>query len=143
MKKLIVIFAVVLLSLCGCQNVFYDDELDYQWRLDRIEYVSGRDFDGNDISVEEKTQCWMSMARDLVVLEDLSTSHAIRVIGRFDYDGDSITFDFSANSNQKPLAGQLSHFGLPHIVSPFCISSLKRNSMVLAGDSTVLHFTRW
>lgn len=143
MKKLVIICAVVLLSVCSCDNVFWDDELDYQWRLDKIEYVSGHNFAGDDMAVEEKTQCWLSMARDLAVFEDLSSKSAIRVICRFEYDGDSITFDFTANSRQESLARLLPHFGLPGTVSSFSMQSLERNSMVMAGDSTVLYFTRW
>ena len=83
------------------------------------------------------------MARDLAVFEDLSSKSAIRVICRFEYDGDSITFDFTANSRQESLARLLPHFGLPGTVSSFNMQSLERNSMVMAGDSTVLYFTRW
>ena len=143
MKKFLVICAVVL-AVCGCDNLFWNDELDYQWRLDKIEYVNGQDLAGNDMSVEEKTCCWLSMARDLAVFEDLSDSAAIvRIMCRFEYDGDSITFDFTANSRQESLARLLPHFGLPGTVSSFSMHSLERNSMVMAGDSTVLYFTRW
>lgn len=144
MKRFCLISLLSSMFLVSCDNLFWDDDLDYQWRLDTVEYTAGCDFQGNVAGTVQKSQCWLSMARDLAIFEDLSDScGAIRLLGSFERYSDSIRFDYSVYTDRQHIESELSRFGLSGVVSSFEITSVDRRNMVLSGDSTTLYFTRW
>jgi len=137
------LICLLVCMLSSCNNLFWDDELDFQWRLDAVEYTAGVDFDGNPAGKVEKSKCWLSMGRNLAYFENMSGSGEFHIYGSFETFADSIRFDFTAHTNQQSIVDKLSVFGLNSVVSSFRISSVDNRNMVLSGDSTTLYFTRW
>lgn len=134
---------ILLLTLVfvSCENVFHNDSLDFMWRLDRIEYSGGTDFEGNVCDGLSTQGLWVSFARDIIEIEDKNTYFSS--IGIQTEFGDSIKFDFTMCTNQGALDFELHKFGIPSHISAFCKTTLNKKNMVLTGEKSTLYFTRW
>ena len=135
------LMGVSVMLLLSCENVFHNDKLDYMWRLDCVEFIDGKDFDGNDAGPETKSGCWFSFARDLVELDNRNSY--FQAIGVLTDNGNDLTLDFSMCGNMENLDGELKRMGLGSRVERFQISTLDSKSLVLTGSKTRLSFTRW
>ena len=115
------------------------------WRLDKVEYPDGRDFDGNVCSMEPKDSIWFSFARDLIEICLQQPQGPIGIMTRI---SDSIFIDYSiyigaSDYNQDELLSRLRKCGIPSLKSSFRIDLPDRKSLVLSGDRSVLFLTKW
>ena len=136
----------ILLLLCmaafiSCENVFHNDRLDFLWRLDSVEYLSGYDFDGKPCRVEPKEGLWFSFARDLVEIENNRSEFA--AIGILVDKGDTLVLDFSMYQEWEVIMDGLRMMGMDSLVSTFCVTELNRKKLILTGDKTILNLTKW
>ena len=143
-KVYITVLSVLLLLatavLSGCmEKAFPDDDLDFYWRLDRIEYRDGKDFQGQPCQSKDVDNIMFGFARHIVLIEapGLSQQHGITT-----ETGDSIKLDYSIYNNPA-LKGPLQDCGLDSVVSVFRIEYPDRQRMVLSGKKTVLRFRKW
>lgn len=143
-KKYITILSAFLfltLIVCsGCmEHAFPNDDLDFYWRLDRIEFKDGVNFQGDSCQYKEIDNIMFGFARHIVLIEapGLSQQHGITT-----EIGDSIKLDYSIYDNPN-LINKLHECGLDSIVSTFKLDFPDRKRMVLSGKKTVLHFRKW
>jgi hypothetical protein len=144
-KKLfaLVASALVLISaftVVSClEPAFPDDNLDFYWRLDRIEYRDGKDFQGQSCLSKDVDDIMFGFARHIVLIEapGLSKQHGITTA-----TNDSITLDYSIY-NDATLAVKLQDCGLDSIVSTFKVEYPDRKHLVLSGCKTILRFRKW
>ena len=145
MKRIskICLIALVAALLQSCENVFHNDELDFMWRLDSVEYIDGVDFDGNTCSVESKEGLWLSFARDLVKIDDRNSY--FRAIGVLTEQGKQLEFDFTMYQEQDwpGVESVLKSMGIGAKTSTFTITELNRKTLVLTGSKTILKLTKW
>ena len=143
MKRFLYITALSMLTLAvfsGCmEKAFPDDDLDFYWRLDRIEYRDGKDFQGQPCQSKDVDNIMFGFARHIVLIEapGLSQQHGITT-----ETGDSIKLDYSIYNNPA-LKDRLQDCGLDSVVSVFRIEYPDRQRMVLSGKKTVLRFRKW
>ena len=146
MKKRIIIRVLAAFSLLmtvvlavSCEHAFPNDDLDFYWRLDRIEYRDGVNFQGAPCEYKDVDNIMFGFARHIVLIEapGLSQQHGITT-----EIGDSITLDYSIYNNPA-LKDRLQECGLDSIVSTFRIEYPDRKRMVLSGKKTVLRFRKW
>ena len=143
MKRFLYITALSMLTLAVCsgcmEKAFPDDDLDFYWRLDRIEYRDGKDFQGQPCQSKDVDNIMFGFARHIVLIEapGLSQQHGITT-----ETGDSIKLDYSIYNNPA-LKGPLQDCGLDSVVSVFRIEYPDRQRMVLSGKKTVLRFRKW
>jgi hypothetical protein len=143
MKRFLYITALSMLTLAVCsgcmEKAFPDDDLDFYWRLDRIEYRDGKDFQGQPCQSKDVDNIMFGFARHIVLIEapGLSQQHGITT-----ETGDSIKLDYSIYNNPA-LKDQLQDCGLDSVVSVFRIEYPDRQRMVLSGKKTVLRFRKW
>ena len=97
MKKKFLLMAILVLSLAAavvscCEPAFPDDDLDFYWRLDRIEYRDGKDFQGQPCEFRDVDNIMFGFARHIVLIEapGLSKQHGITTA-----TADSIKLDYS------------------------------------------------
>lgn len=132
---------MLTLAVCsGCmEKAFPDDDLDFYWRLDRIEYRDGQDFQGQPCQSKDVDNIMFGFARHIVLIEapGLSQQHGITT-----ETGDSIKLDYSIYNNPA-LKDRLQDCGLDSVVSVFRIEYPDRQRMVLSGKKTVLRFRKW
>ena len=140
-KLFITVLSLLTLTVCsGCmEKAFPDDNLDFYWRLDRIEYRDGKDFQGQSCQYKDVDDIMFGFARHIVLIEapGLSQQHGITT-----ENGDSIKLDYSIYNNPA-LKGPLQDCGLDSVVSVFRIEYPDRQRMVLSGKKTVLRFRKW
>lgn len=127
---------VILLSVSSCTSAFPNGKLDYMWRLDKITYLKGHDYFGNECTEEEKGRIWYSFARDLVEIRDNQPYGKIGITT--DY-GDSIKFDFSMYESIP----ELHSCGIWDSITTFKIELLNSREMILSDLNVRLSFTRW
>ena len=146
MKKRVYITVLSVLSLLatfvlsGCmEKAFPNDDLDFYWRLDRIEYRDGVNFQGAPCEYKDVEGIMFGFARHIVLIEapGLSQQHGITT-----ETGDSIKLDYSIYNNPA-LKDPLQDCGLDSVVSVFRIEYPDRQRMVLSGKKTVLRFRKW
>ena len=132
---------MLTLAVCsGCmEKAFPDDDLDFYWRLDIIEYRDGKDFQGQPCQSKDVDNIMFGFARHIVLIEapGLSQQHGITT-----ETGDSIKLDYSIYNNPA-LKDRLQDCGLDSVVSVFRIEYPDRQRMVLSGKKTVLRFRKW
>lgn len=142
------LYITVLSALClmalvvftGCmEHAFPNDDLDFYWRLDGIEYRDGVNFQGAPCEYKDVDNIMFGFARHIVLIEapGLSQQHGITT-----ETGDSITLDYSIYNNPA-LKDKLQECGLDSIVSTFKLEFPDRKRMVLSGKKTVLRFRKW
>lgn len=146
MKRKVYITVLSVLSLLatavfsGCmEKAFPNDDLDFYWRLDRIEYRDGVNFQGTPCEYKDVDDIMFGFARHIVLIEapGLSQQHGITT-----ETGDSIKLDYSIYNNPA-LKGPLQDCGLDSVVSVFRIEYPDRQRMVLSGKKTVLRLRKW
>jgi len=144
MKKKFLLMAILVLSLTAavvscCEPAFPDDDLDFYWRLDRIEYRDGKDFQGQPCEFRDVDNIMFGFARHIVLIEapGLSKQHGITTA-----TADSIKLDYSIY-NDAALVNRLNDCGLDSIVSTFKVDYPDRKHLVLSGRKTVLRFRKW
>ncbi|MBR4842611.1 MAG: lipocalin-like domain-containing protein [Bacteroidaceae bacterium] len=135
------IMAVSAMILLSCENVFHNDRLDFMWRLDTVEYLDGKDFDGNSVNEENRSGCWFSFARDLVEIDNRNSY--FEAIGILTDDGDYLTLDFSMCGNVENLDSELRKLGLGSRKERFQVNTLDGSRLVLTGNKTRLSLTKW
>lgn len=145
MKRTGKIFLIMILTvlLHSCENIFHNDELDFMWRLDSVEYVDGVDFDGNACSIESKEGLWISFARDLVKVDD--RNKYLCAIGVLTDQGDRLLFDFSMYQEQDwpGIDNVFKSMGIDARITTFSVTELNRKKLVLTGNKTILRLTKW
>ena len=88
-RKIFVTLAVLLLLVLGvssCEHAFPNDDLDFYWRLQTIEYASGQ-------TEQVKGDIMFGFARHMVLIEDITNGfyrHGVTTD-----TGDSLKLDFS------------------------------------------------
>lgn len=139
------IFLIMCLSALAvsCDKVFPNDRLDFLWRLDRICFLNGTDFDGKECRERTAENVWYGFARDLVEVRCNAPAGRIGVLT--DY-GDSLRFDFSmydSDSIHAELLDELHRCGLRDIVSTHSVEKLEGGEMILSDGTVRLFFTKW
>lgn len=134
--RLLLFSLSIILSISSCTSAFPNGKLDYMWRLDKITYLNGHDYNGNECAEEEKGKVWYSFARDLVEISDNQPHGKIGITT--DY-GDSIKFDFS----MYPSITDLHPCGIWNNITTFKIELLDSGKMILSDQNVRLSFTRW
>lgn len=130
---------MILTVLCSCESAFPDDRLDFYWRLDRIEYRDGLNFQGEPCEYKDVDDIMFGFARHIVLIEAPGLELRHGVTTEF---GDSIKLDYSVYDNPS-LAGQLEKCGLDGVVSTYKLEFPDRRHMVLSGKKTILRFRKW
>ena len=135
------VFSLMVLVLCsGCmEHAFPNDKLDFYWRLDRIEFKDGTDFQGEPCEYKDIDNIMFGFARHIVLIEAPGLAQQHGVTTEFD---DSIRLDYSVYNNPG-LAVQLQKCGLDGVVSTFKLEFPDRQHMVLSGKKTILRFRKW
>lgn len=139
-----IVLSGFLVLLCfSCENVFHNDDLDFLWKLDRVEYPDGMDLSGKPCTFENKDSLWFSFARDLVMVED-KKSH-FSAIGILKDNGNTLSFDFSMydEENWYGIDFGLKKMGIDSKETTFYVTELNRKHLVLTGSKTVLRLSRW
>jgi len=135
-----VLSAIMILTvLCSCESAFPDDRLDFYWRLDRIEYRDGVNFQGEPCEYKDVDNIMFGFARHIVLIEAPGLKQQHGITTEFE---DSIRLDYSVYNNPS-LAGQLEKCGLDSVVSTFKLEFPDRQHMVLSGRKTILRFRKW
>jgi len=139
----IILLMLLMVLLHSCENVFHNDELDFLWRLDSVEFIDGLDFNGNECSKANMEGIWISFARDLVKVENKKTGFV--VIGVLTEKDEQLTFDFSMYQEEEWPGTDygLNQMGIEAKVSSFNITELSRKKLVLTGSKTILRLTKW
>lgn len=131
---------LALLVFSGCmEKAFPNDDLDFYWRLDRIDFKDGRDFQGQECDYKTVDNIMFGFARHIVLIEAPGLNQQHGITTEFQ---DSIRLDYSVYNNPT-LAGQLQKCGLDSIVSTFKLEFPDRGRMVLSGKKTILRFRKW
>lgn len=131
---------LALLVFSGCmEKAFPNDDLDFYWRLDRIDFKDGRDFQGQECDYKTVDNIMFGFARHIVLIEAPGLNQQHGITTEFQ---DSIRLDYSVYNNPT-LAGQLQKCGLDSIVSTFKLEFPDRGRMVLSGRKTILRFRKW
>lgn len=138
-SNILLIFLSAFLFI-SCENVFHNDRLDFMWRLDSVEFVDGKDFDGNSSGPQAKSGCWFSFARDLVEVDNRNSY--FQAIGVLTDEGGTLTLDFSMCGNIENLDSELKVLGLGSRTELFEVS-IDGDKLVLSGRKTRLSFTKW
>lgn len=134
------LFVIALLGFTGCmEHAFPNDDLDFYWRLDRIEYKDGINFKGESCEYKDIDNVMFGFARHIVLIEAPGLSQQHGITTEFD---DSIKLDYSIYNNPA-LKGKLQECGLDSVVSVFKLEFPDRKSMVMSGKKTVLRFRKW
>ena len=149
MRNLFSAISFISVSLCcilctACTSAFPNDELDYMWRLDRIEFLDGLDFFGNECDMKSAGDIWYCFAREIVEIHFSDT----KTLGKTAVGGNSITIDFSGynhNTGYDPekMLERLNALGLEASCTEYSIDELNGSTMILTGRKTRLYFTRW
>ena len=146
MKRRLYLTVLSVLSLSalfvcsGCmEKAFPNDDLDFYWRLDRIEFKDGVDFQGQQCEYKDIDNIMFGFARHIVMIEAPGLNQQHGITTEFE---DSIKLDYSVYNNPA-LAGQLQKCGLDSVVSTFKLEFPDRQRMVLSGKKTVLRFRKW
>lgn len=139
--KVLWAFSFLVLGICsGCmEHAFPNDDLDFYWRLDRIEYKDGMDFLGNPCQSKDVDNIMFGFARHIVLIEAPGLSQQHGITTEFN---DSIKLDYSIYNNPG-LIDKLNECGLDSVVSTFKLEFPDRQHMVLSGKKTVLRFRKW
>lgn len=147
MKRFLYITALSMLTLAVCsgcmEKAFPDDALDFYWRLDRIEYRDGKDFQGQPCQSKDVDNIMFGFARHIVLIEAPDFSNQSGIHGVTTAIGDSLKLDYSIYNNNAALTGKLQNCGLDSIVSTFKVEYPDRNHLVLSGRKTILSFRKW
>lgn len=147
MKRLLsttMIYAVLAVVLVSCTKMFPNDKLDHMWRLDQVEYLDGKDFNGTPCNIEQKQKIWYCFQRDIVEIRNNNNMEVI--FGVISEDDDNLKMDFATyNTGYAPdsLIADLNFLGIGSPIITFHIDKLDRSAMILSDDRTVLSFTRW
>lgn len=139
MKARLIIAGFVVSALVGivssCTSAFPNDRLAFLWRLDKIEFLDGKDYSGNPCD-EMQVEAWYSFARDLVEIREGHAEPGCFGIVT-DY-GDSLRLDFSLHYDSLRLAGM----GIVEKAPVFKVEKMD-SEMILSNDKSRLFFTRW
>ena len=135
------VLSLLTLAVCsGCmEKAFPNDDLDFYWRLDRIEYKDGTNFQGTPCEYKDVDNIMFGFARHIVLIEAPGLSQQHGITTEF---GDSIKLDYFIYNNPA-LKDRLQECGLDSVVSTFRIEYPDRQRMVLSGKKTVLRFRKW
>lgn len=128
------------LTILSCENVFHNDRLDFMWRLDSVEFVDGKDFEGNSCDIVYTSGVRFSFARDLLEVE--SDKRYLRTFGVLTDNGNCLSFDFSM-CVETNIDDELRLIGIGSRKTVFEVTLLDGNNLILTGDKTILRFTRW
>lgn len=135
-----VLCLMVLVVFTGCmEHAFPNDDLDFYWRLDRIEYKDGLNFKGESCDYKDIDNIMFGFARHIVLIEAPGLSQQHGITTEFN---DSIRLDYSIYNNPA-LKDRLQECGLDSVVSVFKLEFPDRKSMVMSGKKTVLRFRKW
>lgn len=135
-----VLCLMVLVVFTGCmEHAFPNDDLDFYWRLDRIEYKDGLNFKGESCDYKDIDNIMFGFARHIVLIEAPGLSQQHGITTEFN---DSIRLDYSIYNNPA-LKDRLKECGLDSVVSVFKLDFPDRKSMVMSGKKTVLRFRKW
>ena len=135
-----VLCLMVLVVFTGCmEHAFPNDDLDFYWRLDRIEYKDGLNFKGESCDYKDIDNIMFGFARHIVLIEAPGLSQQHGITTEFN---DSIRLDYSIYNNPA-LKDKLQECGLDSVVSVFKLEFPDRKSMVMSGKKTVLRFRKW
>lgn len=139
--SLLAIISVVALALAvsSCEPAFPNDRLDFYWRLERVEFRDGTDFQGQPCEYKDIDNIMFGFSRHIVLIEAPGLSQQHGITTEFD---DSIRLDYSIYNNPG-LITKLHDCGLDSIVSVFRLEFPDRKQMVLSGKKTVLRFRKW
>jgi hypothetical protein len=137
-RKIFVTLAVLILLVLGvssCEHAFPNDDLDFYWRLQTIEYASGK-------TEQVKGDVMFGFARHMVLIEDLSNNFSRH--GVTTDTGDSLKLDFSmypASETDAILEG-LGKCGMDSLVTTFKVDYPKDRLVLTSGKAT-LRFKKW
>jgi len=155
MRRSVFGIAISLAALCvssllnSCENVFPDDKLDNFWRLNRVEYLEGKNFKGELRDADTLKAVFYGFSRHLLQIENHSGGGSYW--GNTIDKGDSLTLDFSAYQKPENLLKYdasrtldgLQTCGIESLLTTFSIDRLTRTEMVLSTSRVVLHFEKW
>jgi hypothetical protein len=145
-RKSIISILVVLASvlmLGSCESAFPDDRLDFYWRLDRVEFKDGVDFQNQPCQYNDIYDVMFGFARHIVQVEDLTNEFSRH--GVTTDMGDSIRFDFSMYpaSDTEYIMTEFRKCGLDSLVTTFKVEYPDRKHLVLSGRKTILRLRKW
>lgn len=139
-------------------------KLDYQWRLNSIEYKSGTDFDRNDCTTDFcKGKVYYNFAQDIVEIDYHPDSSTYRImVGMCIERSDTLIIDFSmyneehqTNPNFVPngadhsiripseILKNIRKCGMETLRESFGIDILDNKKMELSNSKVVLSFDKW
>lgn len=137
-RKIFVTLSALILLVLGvssCEHAFPNDDLDFYWRLQTIEYASGQ-------TEQVKGDIMFGFARHMVLIEDITNGfyrHGVTTD-----TGDSLKLDFSmypASETDVILEG-LVKCGIDSLVTTFKVDYPKDRLVLTSGKST-LRFKKW
>lgn len=151
MKRLHTILTIVTLFLCSelnmtCTSAFPNDDLDYMWRLDKVEFPGGIDFEGNECDFKTEGNVWYCFARDIVEIRRGKPGTSF--FGKATMDSNLLTIDFSGYNRDtgyepEKILVKINALGLEASCTAYTIDELNGSTMILKGRKTRLYFTRW
>lgn len=128
-KILAMLAAVAAMSvLSGCRKHYINGDLDGQWQVLTIEYLS----DGHVDNVKSK-QIYYSFNLHTVHLRQVHGSPGA-VVGNMKYDEKTMTLDFPLVED----AASLSAWGMNSAVTTFAVKHLSKENLVIESDYSVV-----
>lgn len=139
-----IFFFILICNAISCTSAFPNDELDYMWRLDRIQYLSGYDFEGNTADEVHKEDVWFSFARSVIEIRDhVPYGYAGIAI----LNSNKLTIDYSMYEGTEDydfehICTTLRNNGIYSTVTEFNIECLTSDQLILSDGNCRLYFTR-
>lgn len=151
MKKLYRAVSFISLSLCcllytACTSAFPNDRLDYMWRLDKIEFTDGYDFEGNECDIRSEGNIWYCFARDIVEIRKGKPGTSF--FGKATVSENCLTIDFSGYNHDtgydpEQILKRINGLGLEAACTEYNIDELDGSTLIITGQKSRLYFTRW
>lgn len=129
----VLMLAAMAVISASCEHAFPNDDLDFYWRLESIEYKGG--------VTEQVENTMFGFSRHIVLIEILSGSPFERH-GITTDTGDSLKFDFSMYPDKTVVMDGLRRCGIDSTVTTFGVEYPK-GGLILSNDRVVLHLRKW
>lgn len=141
---LMLLLAAVLCS--SCEKVFPNPKLDNFWKLDKVSFLSGSDFQGATCQEKEYMGVFWGFARDLIEVENHNINFGSH--GIITDCGDSLKVDFSMYSqvqgyDMPKLLLSIQSCGISTYTTTYRIIRMDKKKLILEDNVSRLEFTRW
>lgn len=139
MKKILLIFSIILLTLSSCDKAFVNGDLDGMWRLERVVY------DGEDIVPQ---RIYYSFQRHIVMFgKYYEEASPFLYMANFSYEDGVLSMDtFKEYPGIEDVCDAAALESM-YIYSPegvvFSVEKLNESNLIMSTDDRVYYFRKW